>query len=342
VTSTVLPAVPVGAAGMPTAADLLPLIDRVSALAAPCRRHRQEAEIEVAVQEWALRQFPELWPATLRAARFGEMASRAFPETNAAEVILFGQWLVWLFVFDDLRDDGPLGWDEKGTDRLYDAVLAASDAAPQVDSHSVVRAYRDLWARTGPRGGAGWRAMFRVHLAEHRAACRYEARFRSTGRMPSPSEYAELRRRANGSFLFDLPEPILGVTLPDELRRSPGWRELLAASNDVTAWCNDVASAAKESARGDVHNYVLVLASDHRISLAEAARAVLDQVDDRMGELIATARALPAEFRRLGLNQVTARDASRVAMVLLGAPRGHLEWLLESARYDPTQPVRGR
>ncbi|MEV6971702.1 terpene synthase family protein [Hamadaea sp. NPDC051192] len=330
---TTVPAAPARAAGMPSAADLLPLVERVPALAAPCRHHREEAAIELAVEEWALRSFPELYPARLQAARFGEMASRAFPETKAPEVILFGQWLVWLFVFDDLRDDGPLGWDEAAVDRLYDAVLSSCDTVPPLDAHPVVRAFRDLWSRTAPRGSASWRAMFRVHLAEHRAACRYEARFRSTRRLPSPSEYAHLRRQANGSFLFDLPEPVLGAELPGGLRTSAAWRDLLSACNDVTAWCNDVASAAKESARGDVHNYVLVLAHDQGVSLAAAAAEVLDRIAARIDDLTAAARALPAEFARLDLSKAAARDASKVAMVLLGAPRGHLEWLLESSRY---------
>jgi hypothetical protein len=322
---------------MPSATGLLPLLDRVPALAAPCRRHRDEPAVEVAVQAWASSFFPDIGPAALRGARFGAMASRAFPETATPEVILFGQWLVWLFAFDDLRDDGPLGRDAAAIDRLYGAVLAACDTAadPATQSavHPVVRAFVDLWPRTAVRADASWQVAFRAHLAEHRAACRSEARLRHAGRTPSISEYAQLRRRANGSFLFDLPEPILRAEVPDVLRRSAAWRELLAACNDVTAWCNDVASAAKERARGDVHNFVLVLAAEQGRGLDEAADAVLARIEDRMADLIAAARALPAEFRRLGLAQPACRDASRVAMVLLGAPRGHLEWLLESARY---------
>jgi Terpene synthase family 2, C-terminal metal binding len=332
VTTSVIPAAPSRAAGMPSPADLVPLIERVPALAAPCRRHKDEPAVEQAIHEWAYRHFPQLRPATLRAARFGAMASRAFPEAKATETILFGQWLVWLFAFDDLRDDGPLGRDEDAVDRLYDAILAACEQ-PSQSAHPVVQAFGDLWPRTAERADDSWRSAFQDHLAEHRAACRSEARFRLTGRIPSPIEYAHLRRQANGSFLFDLPEPVLGAVLPERLRDSAPWRELLSACNDVTAWSNDIASAAKESAHGEVHNYVLVLAHDRRTSLTEAAAEVLDRICVRMTDLTNAARALPAEFARLGLSQVAARDASKVAMVLLGAPRGHLEWLLESARY---------
>jgi len=329
VTDTITPV----ALAIPSAAGLLPLTERVAALAAPCRRHRDEAVIEAAVQEWGTSFFPAVRPSTWRGARFGAMASRAFPETDTADVILFGQWLVWLFAFDDLRDDGPLGRDEAATRALYDAVMSTCDTPPGPRAHPVVRAFGDLWPRTAQRADACWRAAFRAHLAQHRAACGSEATFRHAGRTPSISEYAQLRREANGPFMFDLAEPILRAGLPGELRRSAAWQDLLAACNDVTAWCNDVASAAKEQAHGDVHNFVLVLAEEDGLSLADAAQVVLARIEDRMADLTAAARALPAEFRRLGLTQPQSRDASKVAMVLLGAPRGHLEWLLESARY---------
>lgn len=319
----------------PTAAGLLPLVDRVPALAAPCRRHADEAVIDAAVLDWAAAsglagRTPRV---KLRAARFGEMAARAFPETPRADVVLFGQWLVWLFAFDDLRDDGPLGRDEAATDRLYAQVTAAFDEPPGAGAHPVVTTFADLWARTAARASASWQAVFRAHLAEHRAACGSEARFRQAGRPPSIGEYAELRRHANGPFMFDLAEPILHARVPDELRDAPAWQELFAACNDVTAWCNDVASAAKERSRGDVHNFVLVLAAGRGVSLAEATAEVLDRIEARMRDLTVAARALPADFRRLRLPQAACREASRVAVTLLGAPRGHLEWLLESARY---------
>ena len=50
--------------------------------------------------------------------------------------------------------------------------------------------------------------------------------------------------------------------------------------------------------------------------------------------------ALPAEFAELGRTQKESRDASKVAVTLLGAPRGHLAWLLESGRYETDLAIR--
>lgn len=307
--------------------SLQPLTETVDALKAPCRRNKHEAEICQAVDAWAARQL-----GLGSAARFGEMASRAFPETDTDDVVLFGQWLAWLFAFDDLRDEGPIGRDERATDRFYATVLSGR-------GHPIADAFNELWQRISPRTTLGWQTAFHAHLQEHRVACWSEARFRLLGTPPTPYEYAQLRRKANGPFMFDLAEPILRVRLPDELRETSAWQGMLAACNDVTAWCNDIASAEKESAVGDVHNYVLVISHHTNVDLSAATVVVLDRIAERIGDLQEAARALPREFRRLGMSQKESCDASKVAMILLGAPRGHLEWLLESARYDSRQPT---
>jgi hypothetical protein len=299
----------------------------VAALQAPCRRNKHESEICLAVDAWAASRL-----GLGSRARFGEMASRAFPEADAADAVLFGQWLAWLFAFDDLRDDGPIGRDERATDQLYATVLTGC-------GHPIADAFGELWQRTAPRTALGWRTVFHAHLQEHRVACWSEARFRLLGTPPTPYGYAHLRRQANGPFMFDLAEPILRVRLPDELRATSAWRAMLAACNDVTAWCNDIASADKERAAGDVHNYVLVIAHQRGADLATATVPVLDRIAERIEHLQNAARALPGEFRRLAMTRKESCDASRVAMILLGAPRGHLEWLLESERYGSDSAI---
>jgi hypothetical protein len=304
---------------------LQPLTETVDALKAPCRRNKHEAEICRSIDEWATVRF-----GVNRGARFGELASRAFPETDGPGVVLFGQWLVWLFAFDDLRDEGPIGRDERATERLYATVLSGR-------GHPIADAFSELWQRTAPRTTRGWQTAFHAHLQEHRVACWSEARFRLQGAPATLDEYAQLRRQANGPFMFDLAEPILGVRLPDGLRETAAWQAMLTACNDVTAWCNDIASADKERAVGDVHNYVLVVAHHTGVDVGAATMVVLDRIAQRIEELQNAARLLPAEFRRLGMTQKQSCDASKVAMILLGAPRGHLEWLLESTRYESRQ-----
>jgi len=96
VTDTITPV----ALTIPSAAGLLPLTERVPALAAPCRRHHDEAVIEAAVQAWGASFFPAVRPATWHGARFGAMASRAFPDASKVAMVLLGaprghlEWLL--------------------------------------------------------------------------------------------------------------------------------------------------------------------------------------------------------------------------------------------------------
>lgn len=311
-------------------AVLSALTGQVPLLGAACRRHREEKAIETAARAWAAGH--GLAASGLTAARFGDLASRAFPETRRERVELFAQWLIWLFAFDDLRDDTALGRDPRALDRFYGSLLARMHRAAE-EAEPLSAALCDLWARSVALASPGWCARFQRHLAEHRAACVREAENRARGRVPTIVEYADLRRAANGMFMFDLAEPVNGVRLPDALVRTAAWRTLVSACNDVTAWCNDIASLAKERALGDVHNYVVVISRTGGVEPVAAAAIVAEQVAFRVAQMQAAARSLPAEYARLALTEAQARDASRVAVTYLGAPRGHLEWILDSPRY---------
>lgn len=214
--------------------------------------------------------------------------------------------------------------------RVRASAPASAGAAP------VEVAFLDLWEATAPRMSPRWRERFAGGVAAQGAACRTEAENRYAGRVPSAAEYPALRRGTAGPYLFDLVEPCLGVEVPAELRESPTWRTLVDACNDVTAWCNDVASHHKERANGDVHNYVMVAARAFGLSDADAVAWVNDRIAERAEDLRTAAMRLPGLFDRFGLSPAQARDASKVACAFLGAPRAQLEWLLESSRYDVT------
>jgi hypothetical protein len=134
--------------------------------------------------------------------------------------------------------------------------------------------------------------------------------------------------------MFDLLEPALRVEVPERLVETRAWTTLLEGASDVVALSNDVASLAKERVFGDVHNYILVVSRALGMDTLQAAAWVNDRIAERIAEMHAAARALPAEFARLRIDPGPARGASKVACALLGAPRAHLEWLMESGRYE--------
>lgn len=297
--------------GASAALALLPLIERVPAMAAPCRMHPAVYAIEAAVIDWArrtgLRADPEVG--------YHRMAGRAFAEFDAAAAALFAQWLTWLFHLDDELDErsGPLD--------IFHGMLKGAAR------HPLEAAFADLWRVTSVRMSDPWRARFAVGLQRQYDACRTEAENRAAGRMPTLEEYPALRRGTVGPYLYDLVEPCLRVEVPVWVHESEPWQLLVNACSDVTAWCNDVASRPKE--RGDAHNFVVLAMRQLGLSEREATAWVLDRIAARCQDMRKAARRLPLD----DLEPKTARDVSKVACAYLAAPRAHLDWLLESKRY---------
>jgi hypothetical protein len=187
---------------------------------------------------------------------------------------------------------------------------------------------------------AGWRQRFLAHLEEHRRSCLEEAVHRRTGFVPTVADYPALRRRSAGLFMYDLAEPVLGFELPETVVRSPTWQALLHAAADLVTWSNDVVSHPRETTP---HNYLTVFAKAYGLAPEQTAAWVVARISERAPEMEAAARQLPATYARLGLDEDAVRRLDEAAATLLALPRAHLEWLLESGRYDgPAEPVRRR
>ncbi|MFG3440649.1 terpene synthase family protein [Nonomuraea sp. NPDC047897] len=297
--------------GAPAAHALLRLTERVPALAAPCRMHPAVYAIEAAVIDWARRTGLRADPGV----GFHRVAGRAFADFDAAAAALFAQWLTWLFHLDDEMDEGPARLE------IFHGMLAGGA------SHPLEAAFADLWRVTSARMSDQWRARFAVNLRRQLDACRVEAANRAAGRIPSLEQYPALRRGTVGPYLYDLVEPCLRVEAPAWLHGCEPWRELVDACSDVTAWCNDVASRPKE--RGDGHNLVVVAMHELRLDERQAVGWVLDRIAERCEDMRRAAGRLPLDE----LGPRAARDVSKVACAYLAAPRAHIDWLVESARY---------
>lgn len=341
------------------AALLLTLTDKVPLLAAPSMPHAQTPAIGGRVSGWAedlglVIGDPDTSP--LGRARFERLAGRILPGADAERVTLLARWLLWFFALDDALDDTPLGGSATSVQGFHEQLArAVRRGSPRPEAGPLEIALVELWWATAPRMSPWWRHRFLAHLDQHRAGCAEEAVDRRTGHTPPIDGYPALRRRAAGPFLYDLLEPALGVELPARLPAGRAWRALLAAISDVITWCNDVVSCPKETLRRDAHNHVTVLSAAHGLGSAEAARRVVRLIARRAGEARLAAHALdPARgvdpdlpagsTGKLdpgdGATTPGGQFASIVLVLrcLLGAPRAHLDWLLETGRYTCRRP----
>jgi hypothetical protein len=337
---------------------LLPLTDRDPWLAASSRTHRDVGEIADETLAWAREVglvTSERSADRMRRAAFDQLAARAFPETRTAKVALFAEWLTWVFLFDDQRDEGDLGGVDD-LDRVWDELLDALGGSgggggggtggtgrgdgehAEAPARPIEVALVDLWYPTSSGMGPGWRRRFVDHLELHRIGVRREAENRASGRVPGLDEYPLLRRQTAGMFVWDLVEAILEVEVPAELASTVEWTNLTAAVSDVVAWCNDIASLPREQAHGEVHNYVLVAAAALAMDPREATDWVLARIVDRLADVHTAAGLLPGLFAAHGVPRSTAADVSKVACVFTAAPRVFIEWLLASERYASPEP----
>lgn len=328
------------------AALVLSLADRVAALATRSGMHPAAHTIGARADEWArLRGLVPGDPGSspLRRARFDRLAGRIFPQAPADRVELFARWLIWAYALDDAIDETSVGSSATAVHGLYADLLATlrrGHAKPEARPLEIALA--ELWRQTVPGTDPQWRRRFLRHMEEHRAGCAEEAVDRRTGRMPTLEEFPGLRRRTAAPFLFDLVEPVLGVTLHAGLAVTPPWKALIESTADMITWVNDVISYPKESRSGappPVGNYVAVIGEVYRLEPAQATRRVVDLIAQRAPQVRKSARALAAELDRLQIGPQGRRDAAAIVRTLLAAPRAHLDWLTETGRY--TLPATG-
>ncbi|HEY8482542.1 MAG TPA: terpene synthase family protein [Spirillospora sp.] len=326
---------------------LFSLSDRVSALATPSAMHPESWQLCAQVETWARGRGlvlgdPDTSP--LGRARCDRLAARIFPSVDLASVDLFARWLTWALALDDTMDHPPLSDSGSAVHAFYDDLLRAmrrGHARP--GARALEAALVELWDTTSRSMSRDWRRRFILHLEAHRDGCAKESVNRRIRHVPTVAEYAPLRRRACGPFLYDLFEPVLGVELPARLLRTPRWKTLAEGIADVVAWSNDLASHDMEAARGDIHDLPSVLARAHGLDAEQAAAAVALRIVERLEEALTAARRLPEMLDRLELTVAQRSAAAQVVKALLTMPRAHLEWLAESGRYERAEkPVPQR
>ncbi|WP_433325728.1 terpene synthase family protein [Spirillospora sp. CA-294931] len=319
---------------------LLSLTDRVPALAVPSAMHPDAWPLGERLAAWSRSRGLVLGdPDTswLGRARCERLAARVLPTADPDRVDLFARWLTWTFALDDMIDEASLAGSATAVHALYQDLLRAlrrGHARP--GARPVESTLVELWQATSDGMGRDWRRRFLLHMEEHRAGCAEEAVNRRTGHTPTAAEYPALRRRACGPYLYDLAEPILGVELPGRIMITPAWKVMSEGTADVIAWTNDVASYAREAARSESHNHVAVLATTYGIGPHQAAAMVVDRIAERVEEVRTAARSLPSFLNRMRFTPYERAITKQVVKVLLDTPRAHLDWVIESGRYNAT------
>lgn len=193
----------------------------------------------------------------------------------------------WFFVWDDWHDRAAVRGREASWRALRVGLHAALDAPEPAQRHEdpLVAAFAEclvrLFAHLGPR----WNSRFAAHFRGVIEAYDREFTNRRTGTVPAVGAYIELRRHTFAHWVWlDLLELAAGQELPESVRMRPEYRRAALASQDFSAWYNDLCSLPKEIAGDEVHNLGISLVHHEGLSLAEAAADVRRRTCSRIRE----------------------------------------------------------
>ncbi|MCK9922729.1 terpene synthase family protein [Frankia sp. AgPm24] len=277
--------------------------------------------------------------ARLDAAGFHLLAARVLPDAPRGGVEVFAQWVLWLFHLDDEQDEGPMGLRAELVHTTYAAITSIIEGRPvPATAPAPVTALADLWPRTARGMPAQWRRRILEHIHHHRDAFLTQITHRHNGTLATPAEYPSLRRDDNAMFMFDLLEVVHQTEIPPGLAATSSWTELCAASSDIAAWCNDVVSLPRESARGETTNYVLVLRHATGCDERTALEQVHAHITGRSHDLGEAERAFLTDARRLA--PTTDPDRLRlIVRTIRDMPGAHLAWMLTSGRHQERTPA---
>ncbi|MBZ4410677.1 hypothetical protein K8640_20905 [Myxococcus sp. XM-1-1-1] len=278
---------------------------------------------------------------TYDASRFDRLSARMCPNSRGAGLDLVSDWMGWLFVFDD-QFDGPIGLDLEATRAVLDELLAViQGSTPQrYPSSRLGAALLELWGRSTAGASASWKARFTQDLAGYFESYYQEARERTQGWPVDLETYLRTRRLSIGVLpSLDICERSEGLDVPPAVHGTEDMTTLRSLCTDVVVMVNDIYSAPKEAASGQMHNMVLLLM--HHEGCGQAA--AMDQVEGEIAKRVETFAAVEQRIRGgvqcIETWSVIDRDIAAIKNLM----QGTTDWTRETARYaQPSQGARER
>ncbi|MCF3121951.1 multidrug MFS transporter [Streptomyces arenae] len=183
----------------------------------------------------------------------------------------------WFFAWDDRHDRDSVHGRTAQWRRLCRGLHATLNAPRQYLHHGdpLVAGFADCVLRLYSFLGPSWNARFARHFHPVIEAYDQEFRNRRCGAVPTVEAYIELRRLTFAHWAWiDLLEPTARCELPRSIRKHPAYRRAALATQDFSAWYNDLCSLPKELAGDELHNLGISLIHHEGMRLEEAVREV--------------------------------------------------------------------
>ena len=298
--------------------------------------HEDASEVHVGSVLWArsLGMLPtEQHVRSAHKAKVGWLVARAFPTAGSCGLRLVADWTVLFCMLDDFIEKCNSAVDvEEYLQYLLN--LFRADIAGSFDD-PFAAGLLDLRSRLLALGELSYFTNFADQMEALFAGFITEAQNRDLAQIPDVASYLPLREVTVGlHILFTLGGLLEGFSLPDSVRAHPAIRTLATRTSNIVGWANDVFTYEKEFRAGEIHNLVLVLMNERRISIGEAVVQAVAFHDNEV-------RSFLQEIEQLPSFGAADADVQRYVEMLRCWIRGHFDWAHETGRYRPFELQTG-
>ncbi|MBW4512005.1 MAG: terpene synthase [Scytonematopsis contorta HA4267-MV1] len=265
-----------------------------------------------------------------RKSKFFLLTSGAYPSSKLEELRIANDLLSWLFIWDDQCDLSDIGkqpevlndFHNKFLDILRGAKITSQDIP-------ISHALNNLRQRILQKSTEEWFVYFYEAFEDYFNGCLLESKNRKLKIIPDIDTYIKLRRSSLGlEQNLIMSELCNQFILSKVLRRHEILKKLKYMAIDILAWCNDIFSASREIATGDVHNLVFLLHYHEEISLDEAMKRAAQMHDQKVKEMISLEASLPSFGEKLDV------ELSKYISGLHTWISSNLNWYAYSGRYE--------
>ncbi|CAE6422309.1 Presilphiperfolan-8-beta-ol synthase Short=PSPS [Rhizoctonia solani AG-1 IB] len=260
---------------------------------------------------------------------FGLMASMAYPDADLEHLRPSMDFILWLFAFDDMTDEGGL---RDSIERVKQAIDVTMNVLRNPDGpqpkFKIAATLHSFFNRMRANATPATIQRFVDSSDLYTQAILQQTVNRSADEVPTVEEFIQLRRDTSAvKMVFAVLEYSLGLDLPDEVHDDPIVAELSLAGNDILTWANDVYSFPIEQARGDTQNLVFITMWDKKLDL-EGAMDYVDQLTRKRVQEYVEAKA---KLRSFG-----PELDDKVALYIQGIEywvQGAIDWTFMTPRY---------
>lgn len=241
--------------------------------------------------EMGLTADPEANEEQFRDWKLGECAAWMFPSGTAEGVALAADLMGWYFAPFDDQFDGELGKNPANAAKIIEdllEILHLPEGAPLRAQYPVAVAFADLWWRSCRQMSSAWRQRAAHHWKQYLVGQLAEVVNRRHRRKLDADSH--LRQRAATTsvrVLFDLIESTAGFELSDRAWYMPVLDEIRQLNVEIVSIRNDLVSAEKEEAAGDLdNNLLLILEHQEGYSRLEAVDELRRMTHERFARVL--------------------------------------------------------